>query len=202
MALSPSEEALVRDLIAQNAALLSLASSEPTILSKLGATKATLSDLPVASSLADTDLFLVRQGTTDKSVARSVVSAGFAARNGSASQLFNVAAANAPTHAVRLEQVTPITGNHRTWQNFIGSRVASTAYQNTSGKEIVVAIRADASAGVGRLIEVSSDATTWIPVGATGQADDSEGTCFPVPTNWYYRINGAVATITAWAELR
>lgn len=73
MALSPYEEALVRDLIAQNAALLSLAASEPTILSKLGATKATLSDLPVASSLADTDLFLVRQGTTDRSVPGSAI---------------------------------------------------------------------------------------------------------------------------------
>ena len=96
----------------------------------------------------------------------------------------------------------PASGLSRTWQNFIGSRVANTAYQNTTGREIVVAIRADASTGVGRFIEVSSDATTWIPVGATGQADDGEGTCFPVPTNWYYRINGSVANITAWAELR
>lgn len=96
----------------------------------------------------------------------------------------------------------PASGLNRTWQNFLGSRVANTAYQNTSGREIVVAIRADASSGVGRIIEVSSDATTWIPVGATGQADDSEGTCFPVPVNWYYRVNGAVTTFTAWAELR
>lgn len=73
MSLSPSEEALVRDLIAQNAALLSLASSESTIISKLGATKTTLSALTAASSLADSDLMLVRQGVTDKSVTGSVL---------------------------------------------------------------------------------------------------------------------------------
>lgn len=73
MSLSPSEEALVRDLIAQNAALLSLASSESTIISKLGATKTTLSALTAASSLADSDLMLVRQGVTDKSATGAVV---------------------------------------------------------------------------------------------------------------------------------
>ena len=68
MALSPTEEAQTRDLIAQQAALLSLAGVEPTILSKLGATKVTLSDLPTASAINDADLLLLRQGTTDKSV--------------------------------------------------------------------------------------------------------------------------------------
>lgn len=75
MSLSPAEEALVRDLIAQNAALLSLASSESTIISKLGATKTTLSALTAASSLADSDLMLVRQGVTDKSVTGAILKA-------------------------------------------------------------------------------------------------------------------------------
>lgn len=68
MALTPAEEAQTRDLIAQQAALLSLAGVEPTILSKLGATKVTLSDLPTASAINDADLLLLRQGVTDKSV--------------------------------------------------------------------------------------------------------------------------------------
>jgi len=68
MALTTTEEAQTRALIAQNAALLSLASSEPTIISKLAATKASLSDLPVATVKNNTDLFLVRQGTEDKSI--------------------------------------------------------------------------------------------------------------------------------------
>lgn len=68
MSLSSTEEALVRELLAQQAALLSLAGSESTILSKLGATKVTLSDLVAASTVNDADLLLTRQSTTDKSV--------------------------------------------------------------------------------------------------------------------------------------
>ena len=72
MALTPTEEAQARQLIAQQAALLSLAGNEATITSKLGAAKVNLGQLPAASALADADLLLVRQGTTDKSVASSV----------------------------------------------------------------------------------------------------------------------------------
>lgn len=68
MALTAVEEAQLRDLIAQQSALLSLAGVEATILSKLGATKVTLSDLPTASVIDDADLLLLRQGVTDKSV--------------------------------------------------------------------------------------------------------------------------------------
>lgn len=72
MALTPTEEAQTRQLIAQEAPLLSLASNEPTITSKLGATKVNLSQLPAASTIADADILLIRQGTADKSVAASV----------------------------------------------------------------------------------------------------------------------------------
>lgn len=73
MALTATEEAQVKALIAQNAALLSLASSEPTIISKLAATKVSLADLTAASTVADSDLFLVRQGSTEKSITKSVL---------------------------------------------------------------------------------------------------------------------------------
>lgn len=75
MALSAAEESQTRELIAQEAAILSLASSEPTIISKLGATKVNLSQLPAASSVADADLLLIRQGSTDKSIPGSVIKA-------------------------------------------------------------------------------------------------------------------------------
>ena len=68
MALTTSEEALVRQLLDQQAAILSLAGNEATITSKLGATKVTLADLVAANGVADADLLLMRQGTTDKSV--------------------------------------------------------------------------------------------------------------------------------------
>jgi len=73
MALTPTEEALVRQLLDQQAAILSLAGNEATITSKLGATKVTLSDLLAASAVGDTDLFLMRQGVTDKSVTASTL---------------------------------------------------------------------------------------------------------------------------------
>lgn len=68
MSLTATEEALVRELLAEQAAILSLAGSESTIISKLGATKVTLADLTAASSAADSDLMLIRQGTTEKSI--------------------------------------------------------------------------------------------------------------------------------------
>ena len=79
MALTTTEEAQTRALISQNAALLSLAASEPTIISKLAATKVSLADLTAATSLNDTDLLLIRQGTTEKSVTRSVLTANASA---------------------------------------------------------------------------------------------------------------------------
>lgn len=68
MSLTTTEEALVRQLLDQQVAILSLAGNESTITSKLGATKVNLSDLVAASAVSDTDLLLTRQGTTDKSV--------------------------------------------------------------------------------------------------------------------------------------
>jgi len=68
MALTAQEEALVRLLLEQQAAILSLANNESTITSKLGATKVTLSDLTAATAVADADLYLTRQGVTDKSI--------------------------------------------------------------------------------------------------------------------------------------
>jgi len=77
MALTTVEESQTRELLAQQAAILSLADSEATIISKLGATKVNLSQLPSATSLADADLMLVRQGTTDKSGAFSLIKSWF-----------------------------------------------------------------------------------------------------------------------------
>ena len=73
MALTATEEALVRQLLDQQAAILSLAGNESTITSKLGATKVTLSDLVSASAIGDTDLLLARQGTNDKSITPALI---------------------------------------------------------------------------------------------------------------------------------
>lgn len=86
MALTAQEEALVRQLLDEQAAILSLASSEANILSKLGATKVTLSDLAAVSTVADADLLLMRQGTTDKSLSALIFGAYAANSVPSASQ--------------------------------------------------------------------------------------------------------------------
>lgn len=75
MALTTTEEALVRQLLEQQAAILSLAGSESTIISKLGANKVTIADLPNAPTIADADLFLLRQGSQEKNVTGAVVKA-------------------------------------------------------------------------------------------------------------------------------
>lgn len=82
MALTTTEEALVRQLLNQQAAILSLAGKESTITSKLGATKVTLANLVAASSVADADLLLTRQGTTDKSVRADILAAYMGAELG------------------------------------------------------------------------------------------------------------------------
>jgi len=73
MAFTPTEEALLKQLAAQNASLLNLASAETTIISKLGATKVTLSDLDAVTAPADADIMLARQGTDDKGLALSLL---------------------------------------------------------------------------------------------------------------------------------
>ena len=73
MAFTPTEEALLKQLAAQNAPLLNLASAETTIISKLGATKVTLSDLDAVTTPADADIMLARQGTDDKGLALSLL---------------------------------------------------------------------------------------------------------------------------------
>lgn len=76
MALTTTEEALLRDLLAKQAPLIALANNETTITAKLGSTKATIDDLTAATTVADADLMIVRQGGVDKKLPVSVVKSG------------------------------------------------------------------------------------------------------------------------------
>ena len=73
MALTATEEALLRDLLAKQAELIALANNETTITAKLGSTKATIDDLTAATTIADADLMILRQGGVDKKLPVSVV---------------------------------------------------------------------------------------------------------------------------------
>lgn len=107
MSLTPTEESQTRALIAQEAALLSLAGNEPTITSKLGAQKVNLSQLQAASSLNDSDLLLVRQGTTDKSVQVGV--AAFASKLGVQQGAYNTSVAGGTSDAITTTFTPAIT---------------------------------------------------------------------------------------------
>lgn len=106
--------------------------------------------------------------------------------------------------AQRVEQhmLANVVGWSQTWQNMSGSRTFGTSYQNTTSRPIQVAITGQAS---DRIIQVSSDNSTWVNVGRlAAAAADPSGMSFIVPVDYYYRINtvGTAGTITYWAELR
>ena len=88
-------------------------------------------------------------------------------------------------------------GVNQTWQDMSSSRVASTSYQNTTGKPIMVAIK-NASLGSGKVAAVSSDNSTFITIGSQGNTENSHF-YFIVPNNHYYKYTGAFGI---WCELR
>lgn len=203
MALTSVEEAQLRDLIAQQSALLSLASSEATIISKLGATKKNIGNLSAASTFDDTDLLVVRQGTTDKSIAGSVVKSALAPTDASTTvkgvvELATNAEAQALANA--LKAITPATlaaaiigSNLQTWQDVTGSRALATVYTNSTGRPIQIFVTGNFDSG-----SVVLNGTTIA---------FTDGTAFAfinliIPAGQTYRINGTSAVITSWSELR
>lgn len=74
MALTPAEEAGIRQLLGQSPQLLSLAGNESAIIQELGAQDVTIQDLQLASSLLPTDKILGRFGGDDKAALLSVLS--------------------------------------------------------------------------------------------------------------------------------
>jgi hypothetical protein len=171
MALTSVEEAQTRALIAQNAALLSLAGNEPTIISKLAATKVSLAALSAATSLADADLLLVRQGTTEKSVSKAVLASSItpAAATDTAAgivELATIAEAQAGTDATRA--VTPaglfsVTG--RQLQS-IGAVAASNAV-TVSAAALTLQFRSTTLTSGAVTTVTGTPANLVIPSGAT-----------------------------------
>jgi len=73
MALTTTEEAQLRALLVKQTELLSLAASEPSIISELGAGDTTFPELMAATVINDADLLLIRQGTEEKSATGAVL---------------------------------------------------------------------------------------------------------------------------------
>ena len=131
MALSTQEEALVRQLLDQQAAILSLAGNEATITSKLGATKVTLADLVAASLLADDDLLLTRQGTTDKSVSatllRGYMQSGMATQLGVQDGSYNTASAKGSSDVITASFSPAVTSLRNGLTVYVRAAAANTS---------------------------------------------------------------------------
>lgn len=92
-----------------------------------------------------------------------------------------------------------VLGVAQSWQSVTGSRVWGTAYQNTTGRPIQIAIVYTGN----QAVQVSPDNATWVSVlSPVGGAIDGASVVIP-PGHWY-RIapGGSAPTITSWAELR
>lgn len=86
----------------------------------------------------------------------------------------------------------------QTWQDVSGSRAGGTSYRNTTGRPIVVSIRATSSSSF--RIQVSTDDATWVDVGGHSGTGVAQATVV-VPNDHYYRTQG-MGSVTSWAELR
>ncbi len=90
-------------------------------------------------------------------------------------------------------------GVNQTWQSMASSRSASTSYQNTTGKPIMVAIKND-NLGAGKQVQLSTDnfSSNSVQLGSQGGVENSHY-YFIVPNNHYYKYTGSFAL---WVELR
>lgn len=91
-------------------------------------------------------------------------------------------------------------GVGQTWQDVSASRSGSnTAYQNTTGKPIMVSVSSLDTSTV--TVSLSSDGSTWVSIAAaTADRNHPNTQQFIVPNTHYYRVNAV--TIYVWAELR
>jgi len=107
---------------------------------------------------------------------------------------------NVPTqHSVKFF-VERKAGTNRSWKNMLGSRLANTSYQNTTGGPIQVVITGSTS--VDREIQASTDNINWVRVGILRANHASQGQSFTVENGHYYRIFGTITAIGTWSELR
>lgn len=88
----------------------------------------------------------------------------------------------------------------QTWQDMSASRAVNTAYQNTTGKPIMVSI-GYAWSGSGE-IYVSSDGTNYVQTSRSTGSNVHPSQPIIVPDDHYYKLQGSGVSFTTWAELR
>ena len=86
-------------------------------------------------------------------------------------------------------------GIGQSWQNVSASRSAGTAYQNTTGKVITLAITAGSAS-----LSISMDNSSWTLLGTWAISGGGAATLtFPISNNQYYKMS---ANATSWSEFR
>lgn len=90
----------------------------------------------------------------------------------------------------------------QTWQDVSASRAANTAYQNTTGKPIMISVAWGLSTYAE--IQISSDGTNYVVCSSTNWSSDNHDVAsFIVPDDHYYKLGGTgTITINRWVELR
>jgi hypothetical protein len=109
-----------------------------------------------------------------------------------------------PTSAAVKDRVEAAEARDFLWsqtpQDVSVSRTWSTSYQNTTGRPIWVVIRSNNSTT--RDVEISPDNSTWVVVSSLQTGSQGVPASFPVPSGYYYRVNGTLTTIITWTEIR
>lgn len=158
------------------------------------------SDTEIITGTAGTDGDIVQWNADGDLVsygAATQLQATWEAGTGTTESLVSPAKVKAAIDALVPEGI----GVGQTWQNVTGSRTTGTAYQNTTGRPIMIAITRD-SIGAESL-EISNNGISWDTILATpGQGSDTSRFQLIIPDQLYYRYNGGAAGTTDWWELR
>jgi hypothetical protein len=176
--------------------------SELAVISLLGGTD--LSETGVINTIA------ISAGSTSNNVFYSTTArTGLAYRVVGAVDVVNTAGAWGNPVLVQGaggEALTAMSslGYGQTWQNVTGSRSAVTAYYNTTGKPITVAV-SGTSSGAGTTYIVAT--VQGVQINGSGSHASyivEESITFVVPINSEYSVTTNIGTlsITKWAELR
>jgi len=201
MALTPTEEAQVLALVAQETALLSLAGNEPAIISTLGATDVSLSDLGTASSLGDADLLLVRQGSTDKSISGLIVKSSATAPDASETvkglvELATVAEAQAGTDTSRAVTPAGLVATAGKQMQSIDYTLSGNALTLKLNPTTLAFRSTTLTSGLPVLVSNASQITTTISSGSTGGTISGQQSDIMI-----LAINNAGTMELAWCNL-
>lgn len=84
------------------------------------------------------------------------------------------------------------------WRDVAASRSLNTAYQNTTGGQIMVSLYGSRT----NQITVSKDGVTWLGLATLGQAGSwADTVSFKLPPGHFYKVGGGQGNVSYWLEL-